>query len=192
MKLLLPFVILGLILIGGGGAVYADTINFDKCGFKQCFEYSPELNEKTPKESTSIHWANDIFLPSGECNFVGSINPINGECTAPAIILDDKNQTALKNNVAVMAVKNIHTTSAPVTSNYCPVAKFVLLGQGDYIPKRIPFNMTGFVYPSYCYGETGPSPFPVPEFKQTASIFVISTIIITLVARLAHKKATKQ
>lgn len=115
------------------------------------------------------------------------------------ITLDQKNYTALKNNVGFFTACGgfnnglceppVVTQNSP-TMNYCPLAKMILINQDGYMNKTYTVStngtvikdLTGFIYPSYCYTETGPNPIngnnivPVPEFPSgvIVSIFVIA------------------
>lgn len=110
------------------------------------------------------------------------------------IVLSADNMTALRNNVAIFTACGsfdhglcqppVVTSDSP-NANYCPIAKTILLNQGDYLNQTynvvngtIKKDFTHFVYPDYCLKETGqnpyspiitPSPVPIPINNNTNS-----------------------
>jgi len=158
--------------------------DFQKCYQStnhHCLKYLPE-NNTAPMESTSSNWHVEIHLPQ------------NGAQTIDGVFSSD-NFTSLKSNPAVMAVVNIYTTTASPSLNYCPNAKYILENQGtpQYLDRFYNVSkgvdLTGYVYPSYCYIESGANPIngqgipAVPEFGYTvavvAAIAVLSAIVFT-------------
>lgn len=164
-----------------GFQAFGTSIDFSKCStaqFHHCMEYLPGQQHNIT--GAPQNWSFDIFLPDGTCNVSGSMDN-QGNCNVSPKILSDKNFTALKNNPFVGSVQNIFSTSSGPIINYCPVALYTLTHQDGYFYKVQ--NITNLIYPDYCVSETGPNPFPVPEFPQVLSIIlaisVFSAIIIT-------------
>src|SRR6185437_6052482 len=111
------------------------------------------------------------------------------------VVLAPLNYTAIKNNVGFFTAcggfnnglcEPPVVTTSPPTSNYCPIAKMILVNQDCYLNKTYTVSsngtvikdLTGFIYPSYCYTETGPNPIngnsipSVPEFPIAAGILI--------------------
>lgn len=125
------------------------------------------------------------------------------------VVLSPLNYTALKNSVAFFTACGgfnnglceppVATTAAP-TTNYCPLAQMILLNQGDYISKLYNAtsgkDLTGFIYPAYCYAETGPNPIngqgipAIPEFGQTAAI--VLAVIVSFAIVITHRMDLKK
>jgi len=127
------------------------------------------------------------------------------------IVVDYLNYTALKNNVGFFTACGDFNnglceppviTSANPTSNYCPIAKMILVNQDGYLNKTYTVSsngtvikdLTDFIYPSYCYGETGPNTIngktipAVPEFPMGDTIFLIGiTMMISFSLILAKR-----
>lgn len=126
-------------------------------------------------------------------------------------IVDQKNYTALKNNVGFFTACGdfnnglceppVVTTASP-TINYCPVALMILKNQDGYLNKTFTVaangtvikDLTNYIYPSYCYTETGPNPIngnnviPVPEFNtMTGLITAISVLSLIALSKLGRK-----
>lgn len=119
------------------------------------------------------------------------------------VVLSQSNYTALKNNVAFFTACGgfnnglcqppVITSSSP-TTNYCPLALKILLNQDGYISKLYNVtkgvDLTGYVYPSYCYTETGPNPIngqgipSVPEFPTGLLVFTLVFVGIFLLGGL--------
>lgn len=115
------------------------------------------------------------------------------------VVLSGDNTTALKNNVAIFSACGSFVddlcqpavpTTQPVTTNYCPLAKSILLNQGTSISYTfvevngtITKDLTHFVYPDYCLPETGQNPYspivptPVPEFGDVLFIVMVVAIV---------------
>ena len=115
------------------------------------------------------------------------------------VVLSPLNYTAIKNNVGFFTACGgfnnglceppVVTSSSP-TTNYCPLALMILNNQDGYISKLYNvtkgLDLTGYVYPSYCYPETGPNPIngnntpAIPEFPFAAGvlIFVIGLSVL--------------
>lgn len=139
-------------------------------------EYLPELNRAITGQPQN--WSLDVFLPDGTCNVTGEMDN-HGNCDVSPIILSDANFTDLKNNPFVGSVQHIFSTSSGPVTNYCPVAKYVLTHQDGYFYHIE--NITSLVYPDYCVPETGPSPYPVPEFGQIVDISLAIGVLIAVV-----------
>lgn len=126
------------------------------------------------------------------------------------VTLDQKNYTALKNNVGFFTACGgfnnglceppVVTSNSP-TMNYCPLAKMILVNQDGYLNKTYTVlangtlikDLTGFIYPSYCYTETGPNPIngnhivPVPEFPVNTLVLVAIFSIAILINKIVYK-----
>jgi len=127
------------------------------------------------------------------------------------VVLAPLNYTAIKNNVGFFTACGgfnnglceppIVTTASP-TSNYCPIALMILKNQDGYLNKTYTVatngtvikDLTGYIYPSYCYTETGPNPIngnntvPVPEFGNIAGLTLIISGILSFVILRVKKK----
>lgn len=139
-------------LVAYSNSAFADSIDFSKCAQNpdhHCLAYLPQMNAVPP--ATKPNWHVEIHLPQNSGQVLDKI-------------ISDDNFTALKNNIAVMAVVNIFTTTASTTSNYCPMAINILTNQGvpEYLAhfynKTKGLDMTSLIYPIYCHIETGANP----------------------------------
>ena len=151
-----------LLVIGGTGAVYADKLDFSKCAVNpdhHCYSFSPKLNQIPT--TGSPNWSFDIFMATNACNIKGTMDN-QGNCSVPSVIVSDDNYTNIKNNVGVESLENIHTVSSSPNTNYCPLGLFTLNNQDGYLYKvynnQTGLDLTAFMYPSYCYPETGKNP----------------------------------
>jgi hypothetical protein len=155
--------------------------DFNSCGFGNCFVYNHGMDENF-ETTTPPNWNFDVFMPDGTCNITGVITNIGG-CTSNSIILSNDNFTALKNNVAIMTVLNIHTVHPVKTQNYCPLAEFTLLHEDGYSYKIK--GLEQYVLPNYCVVEL----HGVPEFSHVLTMaFVASMIsVIAITTRLRIK-----
>lgn len=166
---------------------FGTSINFDQCYTSQshhCYSFSPQLNQNS---GTNEHV--EIHLPA------------NGAQTIDGILSPD-NFTSLKANPAVMAVVNIYTTTASPTLNYCPNALYILQNQGtpEYLNKFYDvskgLDLTGYVYPAYCYVESGNNPIngngsqTVPEFGPVAAL-TLAIAVLSLVVFTAKREIRK-
>lgn len=122
-------------------------------------------------------------------------------------VLDPMNYTAIKNNVGFFTAcggfnnglcEPPVVTTSPPTSNYCPIAKMILVNQDGYLNKTYTVSsngtvikdLTGFIYPSYCYAETGPNPIngkgisSIPEFPVGLVVFTAIFVGVVLLGRM--------
>jgi hypothetical protein len=167
----------------------AYAIDFSVCEANpshHCYSFSPKLNEKG-----GLNTHVTMFLPN------------NGAATIDGIYSPD-NYTHLQNNIAVISVQNIYSTTSTPTLNYCPTSEYILENQGTptYLNKfydgtpNDASDLTSLIYLPYCYAETGPNPIngdsiiPVPEFGSilvvTLAIAVLSMVVFT-----AHREIRK-
>lgn len=122
------------------------------------------------------------------------------------VILDQKNYTAIKNNVGFFTACGgfnnglceppVITTASP-NSNYCPIALMILENQDTYITKLYNttsgLDLTDYVYPPYCYSETGPNVVngkgvpSVPEFNMTGLVSIIAILSLITFSKLGRK-----
>lgn len=180
MKLLLAATI-AAIFVASFGIANATSLTFDRCYTSQnhhCMEYLPGQNHNIT--GAPQNWSFTIIDPDGTCNITGHLDN-QGNCNVQSKILSDKNFTALKSSPFIGTVKDIFSTSSGPLTNYCPIALANLVHQDGYFDKIK--NVTNLIYPDYCTKETGPNPFPVPEFAQVvtivAAIGVLSAIVFT-------------
>lgn len=163
-KLLAVLFVVAFVTIVSSHFAYADIINFGKGG--QQFHYGNPKATLNPQSSTSTNYFVTIILPDNN---------------SPQItgILSNANYSLLQQNIATMAVVNIIPTNTPSNLDYCKTALSILEGQDGYL--NLIYNvtkgvdLTGLVYPSMCYVETGKNPIdgqPIstPEFFGTSMI----------------------
>lgn len=179
-----PIILIAVLVILGGcfAPSFADKIDFGKCStseYHHCMEYLPSQNRNIT--GAPQNWSFDVFLPDGTCNVSGHMDN-QGNCSAGPKILFDKNFTAFKMNPFVGSVQNIFSTSSGPVSNYCPIALYTLTHQDGYFYKVQ--NITNLVYPDYCTSETGPNPYPVPEFPLAPVMLVSIFSIVILLGRM--------
>lgn len=121
------------------------------------------------------------------------------------VIVDQKNYTAIKNNVGFFTACGdfnnglceppVVTTAVP-TINYCPIAKMILLNQDGYLNKTYTISSNGtvikdlttYIYPVYCHAETGPNPIngdiSIPEFPIGLLVFTAIFAGVILLGRM--------
>ena len=85
-------------------------------------------------------------------------------------------QTTCDESYDSLTVRDIVKTNTPVSSNYCPLAKFIYDNQDGYI-NRIPPGMTNRVLPDYCTAENS---VKVPEFGSMVGVVLFVSIISVL------------
>lgn len=159
---------------------FAEPIDFSKCAGvdNHCYTYRPGT-DLHPKAGSA--WIFNMFMPDGTCNQHGTINPTDGTCNVKQLQLSDDNMTQLRMNPGVFAIRDIGNTASP-NINYCPVGLFSVLHEDGYFYKVK--NVTNYMYPDFCIKETGPNPFPVPEFGSIAgSIFIGAVIMSFFISR---------
>lgn len=173
-------VIISVLLISfATSQAFASNIDFSKCAGSDnhCYTYRPGT-DLHPKAGSS--WVFNMFMPDGKCNVSGTMDTSSGNCNVKSLQLSDDNMTQLKMNPGVFAIRDIGNTASP-NINYCPVGLFSVLHEDGYFYKVK--NVTNYMYPDFCIKETGPNPFPVPEFGMitgiVAAIAVLSVIVFT-------------
>src|SRR5690348_9318785 len=173
-------VLLSLIAIGGGGAVYAisPSVNWDDCYGDKCIVHIPTLEQTPYKNPPLLSGGNvDIFivLPDGTCNIIGHLQT-DGSCNAPDLIISNDNYTHLQNDVAYMMVQS-KDSIGKVTTNFCPLAQSIWNGQTAEYQKKL-VNVTQYVIPDYCAQELGSK---APEFGLVAAL-VLAIAIVSILA----------
>lgn len=188
MKAILIIAVLSILMIGTIQA-YADPVAFSKCAANpdhHCYEYIPAENVG-PQVNPNWH--------------VTIVFPQTGAPTYDGVFTND-NFTYWKNNVAVMWVGNIFTTSASPTLNFCPLAKVSLMNQGvpQYLAKfyntTSGLDLTNYVYPKWCHIESGSNPIngdnsipAVPEFGNITYMVIIAAITsMVIISRMRQIK----
>ena len=147
----------------------------------RCFSYLPSLEidnstQQYQKSAPALNWSMDIHGPNWTCNITGkTLN--NGDCSAPSIVLSNDDLNNLRNNISVLAVKNIQMSGMPA-QNYCPVAIWTWSTQDDVFKTK--YNES-LVVPSYCNST------PVPEFGPVASI-VLAIAVMSMVVFVAKTR----
>lgn len=187
MKAWFTLAVLVPLLFVGINQVHAEKINFDKCSMDRCFEYIPEQNELVP--GTHPNWSMNAFMPDGSCNMKGLIIPTNGNCSVGPIVLSDDNMTNFKKDVAFMAVRDIHTTTEKVTTNFCPLAQYSWDHQTESYQYKLthPANLTKYVIPDWCQAELHPDIIKIPEFPLIAEFTIIISIMFVVVISRMRK-----
>lgn len=168
-------IVLFFIMICSSFFPLASAYDFGKGGPQ--FHYANPLRTLNPQSNTQPNYSFTIILPNNTSAHITGI-------------LSNSNYTALKNNIATMAVINIVPTNSPANLNYCPVALAILNGQDGYL--NLVYNttrnldLTPMIYPDYCFVETGPNPIdgngiiPVPEFPTSLLVLMIIPMILVV------------
>ena len=166
------------------------------CGDQLCQNTTSIFGNGGPHFQFNIHAA----IPQNITSYHVTI--ILPNSTFPHIdkIISKDNFTSLQNNIATMAVVNIYPTNAQPSSNYCPIAKEILLGQDGYLGliynQTTNKDMTSFVYPPYCYIETGKNPIngqgliPSPEFPGILFLIMGISVMSVIAVTALHRKTS--
>lgn len=172
-------ILLAIVCITVPLPAFEDSISFEQCAKNannKCMVPLPELNQ-----------GNGTANPN---EFITANFPQNGSPVVEGVLSHD-NFTKFENAVGVARV-TFSTTTMPVSLNLCPVDKLELesqdgyLGQYFYNTTRIPvLNLTHYIYPDFCYAETGPNPIDhsyikpttVPEFGAVVQVIGLIAII---------------
>lgn len=168
-----------ILLIALYSGVYAQPVDFNQCAANpdhHCYVY---MTQRNTGNSTNPNWHFTAVFPQNEAPQVDAI-------------VSNGNWTAWKNDIAVMWVGNIYTTSHPVTSNFCPPSLLSLVHQDGYLykfyNKTSSFDNTSLIYPVYCHAETGPNPIngdaTVPEFPFAVPVLLVGMISLIVFHRL--------
>lgn len=160
---------------------YAEPIDFSQCQGvdHHCYTYKPGTN-LYPKAGSS--WTFNMFMPDGICNVKGMMNPTDGTCNVKPLQLSDGNMTLLKMNPGVFAIRDIGNVN-DANINYCPVGLSSVLHEDGYFYKVK--NVTNYMYPDFCIKETGPNPFPVPEFPVAALVMAVIVSLVIVIGRMS-------
>jgi hypothetical protein len=159
---LFSIIFVSLVFVGVTPA-FGYGFDFQNCP-QQCFIYNHNANTP-PIESFPSNWYMDVHMPDGYQQL--------------GVVLSNDNFTAFKNNIAIMAVLNIHTTNQVVNTNYCPLAEYTLIHQDGYAYKTK--GLEKYVVPGYCTSKLNPT--PVPEFGLVGMILLLTVSMTILFSK---------
>lgn len=171
MKIVIVFMLMGFFILG----VFTGLQLYQKQSEIQPMENypcpSPKKNGNTDSPIGKSNIKRDLLvMPNNNCERL------------QGVILDNHNNTKLKENVAIFYASPSIPTNEPTNYNYCELAQWIWNGQTESDRQRLK-GLEKYYFPDYCYKELPNA--VIPEFGIIAvMILCISISIILLKSKL--------